>query len=66
MSRLESHPHCIGVLTQGDRCVPVPLKKVASKKKFVPLDHDWIASARRVGTCPGVSDAAVLELMGTP
>lgn len=53
------------VAVQGDRCVPVPLEKVAGKKKLVPLDHDWIDSARRVGTCLGVSDAALLELMGT-
>jgi 6-phosphofructokinase 1 len=32
---------------------PVPLEDVAGKLKSVPLDHPWVAAARRVGTCMG-------------
>ena len=31
----------------------IPLEKVAGKKKFIPIDHPWIESARLVGTCLG-------------
>ncbi len=37
----------------GASAVPVPLKDVAGKRKYVPLDHPWIESARRLGTCLG-------------
>ena len=32
---------------------PVPLKEVIDKRKTVPLDHIWLETARRVGTCLG-------------
>jgi ATP-dependent phosphofructokinase / diphosphate-dependent phosphofructokinase len=41
------------VAARGDGTEPVPLEKVAGKLKTVPLDHPWIATARRVGTCMG-------------
>lgn len=41
------------VAVKGEHCKPVPLEKVAGKKKVVPKDHDWIRSARLVGTCLG-------------
>jgi 6-phosphofructokinase 1 len=41
------------VAARGDGAVPVPLEKVAGKLKTVPLDHPWLESARRVGTCLG-------------
>ena len=41
------------VAARGDGSVPVPLKDVAGKLKSVPLDHSWVATARRVGTCMG-------------
>ncbi len=44
------------VAVRGDRVRAVPLDEVAGQKRRVPLDHDWIDSARRVGTCLGVSD----------
>jgi phosphofructokinase-like protein len=43
----------IMVASQGGVTVPVPLEKVAGKRKVVPPDHDWIVSARAVGTCLG-------------
>jgi 6-phosphofructokinase 1 len=41
------------VAARGDGVKPVPLEKVAGKKKLVPADHPWIKSARLVGTCLG-------------
>jgi 6-phosphofructokinase 1 len=41
------------VAARGDSAEPVPLDKVAGKRKSVPLDHSWITTARRVGTCLG-------------
>jgi ATP-dependent phosphofructokinase / diphosphate-dependent phosphofructokinase len=41
------------VATRGDGTKSVPLEDVAGKLKTVPLDHPWIAAARRVGTCLG-------------
>jgi 6-phosphofructokinase 1 len=41
------------VAARGDDCVPVKLKKVAGKRKTVPLDHPWIEAARLVGTSFG-------------
>ena len=38
---------------EGQRCVPVPLKQVAGKKKIVPPDHPWVKTARLVETCMG-------------
>jgi 6-phosphofructokinase 1 len=41
------------VAARGDGVEPVALKDVVGKRKTVPLDHDWIASARSVHTCFG-------------
>jgi 6-phosphofructokinase 1 len=41
------------VASRGDRAEPVPLDQVVGKRKYVPLDHPWIAAARAVGTCLG-------------
>jgi 6-phosphofructokinase 1 len=38
------------VADRGGEAVPVPLEEVAGKRKEVPLDHQWITAARRVGT----------------
>ncbi len=38
------------VAARGDGTQPVPLGEVAGRVKFVPPDHEWIASARKVGT----------------
>lgn len=45
------------VAVKGNRCMPVPLSKVAGKKRTVPVDHPWIKTARLVETCLG--DTAV-------
>jgi ATP-dependent phosphofructokinase / diphosphate-dependent phosphofructokinase len=41
------------VAARADDTKPVPLEEVAKKLKFVPPDHPWVATARRVGTCMG-------------
>ncbi len=41
------------VAARGDGTKAVPLEEVAGKLKSVPLDHPWVATARRVGTCMG-------------
>jgi 6-phosphofructokinase len=41
------------VAARGDGTEPVPLEKVAGKRKTVPPDHSWIETARHVGTSLG-------------
>ncbi|MBW8864954.1 MAG: 6-phosphofructokinase [Verrucomicrobia bacterium] len=41
------------VASRGDGTEPVPLEKVAGKRKAIPADHPWIETARHVGTCLG-------------
>ncbi|KAB0664709.1 ATP-dependent 6-phosphofructokinase [Oryzomonas japonica] len=41
------------VAARGDGVKAVPLKDVVGKRKTVPLDHDWVKSARSVHTCFG-------------
>jgi len=41
------------VAARGDGTEPVPLERVAGKRKIVPTDHSWVETARRVGTCLG-------------
>lgn len=38
------------VAARGEGAEAMPLEEVAGRKKLIPLDHPWIASARRVGT----------------
>jgi len=49
------HENVFGVMVaaRGDGTEPVPLEKVAGKRKIVPSDHPWVEAARRVGTCFG-------------
>jgi len=41
------------IALKGDVTIPIPLKDVVGRRKVVPLDHCWIESARKVGTCLG-------------
>jgi hypothetical protein len=41
------------VAERAGQAVPVALDKVAGRRKQVPLDHEWITAARRVGTSLG-------------
>jgi len=49
------HENVFGVMVaaRGDGTEPVPLEKVAGKRKVVPPDHSWVETARHVGTCLG-------------
>ena len=49
------HEEHFGVMVaaRGDGTEPVPLEKVAGKRKCVPPDHSWLQTARHVGTCLG-------------
>ena len=38
------------VAARGEGTEPVPLREVAGKLKLVPLDHDWVRTARTLGT----------------
>ena len=38
---------------QNNEVVPIPLEDVAGKRKTVPLDHDWISTARSLGLSLG-------------
>lgn len=41
------------VAVRGEDLVPVPLEKVAGRKRTVPMDHPWIQTARHIGLCLG-------------
>ena len=41
------------IAVKGDSTIPVPLEDVVGKRYTVPLDHDWITTARNVNTCLG-------------
>ena len=49
------HEDVFGVMVaaRGDGTEPVPLEKVAGKRRLVPPDHPWVEAARKVGTCLG-------------
>lgn len=51
---IEQGKYGVMVASRGDGTEPVPLEEVAGNRKVVPLDHPWIESARRVGTCLGI------------
>lgn len=41
------------IAARGETALPVPLKEIVGKRKTVPLDHPWLASARSIGVCLG-------------
>jgi ATP-dependent phosphofructokinase / diphosphate-dependent phosphofructokinase len=43
----------IMIAVQGQKLIPVPLKKVVGKRKSVALDHIWLQTARQLGVCFG-------------
>ena len=43
----------IMIASRGDGIAHMPLADAVGKRKTVPLDHDWIATARRIGLCLG-------------
>jgi len=51
------------VAIRDGEAVPVPLAEVAGPKKLVPLDHDWVRTALRVGTHLGRPSKKIWEQM---
>ena len=45
--------HGVMVAAKGLEAHPVPLKDVVGRAKLVPVDHQWIKSARDIGVCFG-------------
>lgn len=43
-------------------CVPVPLPEVVGVRRTVPLDHAWVRTAARLGTCLGIPNADLVSL----
>ncbi len=50
---IDQEHYGVMVAVKRDKCVPVPLEKVAGRLKLVPPNHPWIQSARLVGTSFG-------------
>ncbi len=50
---IEQGVYGVMVAAAGDSTATVPLEQVAGKLKYVPPDHHWVGTARRVGTCLG-------------
>ncbi len=38
---------------KGDKVKAISLEKVAGQKKLVPIDHEWVQTARQLGVCLG-------------
>lgn len=43
----------IMIAAKSDSTQAIPIEEVAGLRKVVPLDHEWIETARSVGTCLG-------------
>jgi 6-phosphofructokinase len=41
------------IAARGEGAQPIPIEQVAGRIRTVPLEHPWVESARRVGTCMG-------------
>ena len=50
---IDNNEFGVMVAARGDTSEAVPLAQVVGKRKHVPPDHPWIASARTVGTSLG-------------
>ena len=54
------HEEVYGVMiaSKGDLAVPLPMEDAVGRRKTVPLDHEWIKTAHRIGLCLGADEAA--------
>ena len=50
---IEAGESGVMIAVKGDGTQTVPLAEVVGKKNLVPTDHQWIRTARNVGTCLG-------------
>jgi 6-phosphofructokinase len=55
---------CCNVMVgvRNGACVPVPLQEVAGVRRTVPIDHPWMRTANRLGTCLGISNVDLAAL----
>ncbi len=47
---IHAQEYGVMVAARGDGTEAMPLEEIAGKGKLIPVDHPWIAAARRVGT----------------
>ena len=50
---IEKEKYGVLIASKGEKAVPVSLEEAYGKTKLVPHDHQWVESARLVGTCLG-------------
>jgi 6-phosphofructokinase 1 len=50
---IQEEHYGVMVALRGNRPLPVPLADVAGVRNTIPLDHPWIATARKLGVCLG-------------
>ncbi|MBF0352180.1 MAG: 6-phosphofructokinase [SAR324 cluster bacterium] len=50
---IEKEVYGVMVASVSDKAKPIPLEEVVGKRKIVPLDHSWLETARKLGTCLG-------------
>jgi len=50
---IEEKTFGVMIAARGRDAEAVPLAEVAGNRKYVPLNHPWIASARQLGVCLG-------------
>jgi len=50
---LAKQTYGVMVAARGEDTAAVPLEEVAGKIKYIPVDHPWVESARRLGVCLG-------------
>lgn len=53
VSLIRDDHYGVMMAVRGQGTVPVPIEQVVGKRKVVPLDHPWVESARKLGTCLG-------------
>ena len=41
------------IASKGDTAVSLPMESAVGRRKTVPLDHEWIKTANRLGLCLG-------------
>lgn len=52
-AHIKKGAHGVMIASKNGGTEPVPLESVVNQRRTVPLDHKWIKTARRVGTCLG-------------
>ncbi|MBF0239434.1 MAG: ATP-dependent 6-phosphofructokinase [SAR324 cluster bacterium] len=50
---IDKEVYGVMIASVSDKAKPIPLEDVVGKRKIVPLDHSWLETARKLGTCLG-------------